>query len=69
MLLLKPDVTAAAAAAEARVEPCPERAVEALLLEEGLTVLASVEFQLHKQDIAKLFPSRIGKVSTPQTLL
>ncbi|CDI73937.1 hypothetical protein EPH_0029810 [Eimeria praecox] len=66
VLLLKPDVTAAAAAAEARGESCPERAVEVLLLEEGLTILASVEFQLHKQDVEKLFPSRIGKPDYPE---
>ncbi|CDJ50866.1 nucleoside diphosphate kinase, putative [Eimeria brunetti] len=66
VLLLKPDVTAAAAAAEARGESCPERGVEILLLEEGLTILASVEFQLHKQDVEKLFPSRVGKPDYPE---
>lgn len=67
VLLIKPDVTAAAAAAIARGEACPERAVEVLLLEEGLTILASVEFRLSPQDVAKLFPDRKDKVLAAAT--
>ncbi|CDJ39505.1 hypothetical protein ETH_00016990 [Eimeria tenella] len=64
VLLVKPNVTAAVAAAEARGESCPEKALEVLLLEEGLTILASINFQPRKRDIQKLFPGQTEKVLT-----
>ncbi|OEH77722.1 nucleoside diphosphate [Cyclospora cayetanensis] len=42
-------------------EACPERAIDVLVLEDGLIILASVEFRLGQHDVAKLFPDIVNK--------